>query len=542
MSMSFTSWEFWLLFACAFMASTWLHESRSKFAKTHAVQLRSGLLLAFSVGFYLLAAAPCAGILATSVLLNHGLGKLIHKLKGPARTWTTALGVAFNVLGLAAFKYAFFIDDTFGLGLLASGTFRLDAWMLPLGISFFTFQAISFLVDVHRRTLITPPDLLSFATYLTFFPQLVAGPIVRATSFLPQLASPTWNTAPSALKPFVMLLVQGMVKKVLLGDVVGTWLVDPAFDDPGSTPAAWIMVALYGYSLQVYADFSGYTDMAQGMAGLLGIHLPRNFNFPYRATSPGDFWRRWHMSLSQWWRDYVYIPLGGNRTFSVVTWGFLLGMLAWVGTTWASFGGWLVLAGVTMLAAAWGLMSATAQTRMATAANAMLVMLIGGLWHGAHVNFVTWGAINGAALVAWIVCSPSTQGFGRRALGWLFTFHVVVFSRIWFRAGSLVFWTPNDEATPPEGAWDTALQLWANLTSPRLSTSDFTVDATTWMALGLMVLGYLLHLMPSSVRATWEAFVQKWPLWAWWGLWMASAVLAVWGQSGPSRPFIYWQF
>ena len=315
MTMSFTSWEFWLLFACAFMASTWLNGSGAKLSKAHAVRLRSGLLLAFSVGFYLLAAAPCAGILATSVLLNHGLGKLIHKLQGPARTWTTALGVAFNVLGLAAFKYAFFIDDTFGLGLLASGTFRLDAWMLPLGISFFTFQAISFLVDVHRRTLATPPDLLSFATYLTFFPQLVAGPIVRATSFFPQLASPTWNTAPSALKPFVMLLVQGMVKKVLLGDVVGTWLVDPAFDDPGSTPAAWIMVALYGYSLQVYADFSGYTDMAQGMAGLLGIHLPRNFNFPYRATSPGDFWRRWHMSLSQWWRDYVYIPLAATGPF-----------------------------------------------------------------------------------------------------------------------------------------------------------------------------------------------------------------------------------
>ena len=274
MTMSFTSWEFWLLFACAFMASTWLNGTDSKLSEARAVRLRSGLLLAFSVGFYLLAAAPCAVILASSVLLNHGLGKLIHKLQGPARAWTTAIGVAFNVLGLAAFKYAFFIDDTFGLGLLTSGTFRLDAWMLPLGISFFTFQAISFLVDVHRRTLATPPDLLSFATYLTFFPQLVAGPIVRATSFLPQLASPTWNTAPSALKPFVMLLVQGMVKKVLLGDVVGTWLVDPAFDDPGSTPAAWILVALYGYSLQVYADFSGYTDMAQGMAGLLGIHLP----------------------------------------------------------------------------------------------------------------------------------------------------------------------------------------------------------------------------------------------------------------------------
>ena len=208
MSMSFTSWEFWLLFACAFMATTWLHGSRSKFAKAHAVRIRSGLLLAFSVGFYLLAAAPCAGILATSVLLNHGLGKLIHKLQGPTRIWTTALGVAFNVSGLAAFKYAFFIDDTFGLELLTTGTFRLDAWMLPLASRFSRSKpsASGRRAPPHAGH---APDLLSFATYLTFFPQLVAGPIVRATSFLPQLASPTWNTAPSALKPFVMLLVQG---------------------------------------------------------------------------------------------------------------------------------------------------------------------------------------------------------------------------------------------------------------------------------------------------------------------------------------------
>ena len=162
MSMSFTSWEFWLLFACAFMASTWLHGSRSKFAKTHAVQLRSGLLLAFSVGFYLLAAAPCAGILATSVLLNHGLGKLVP-VGGPARL-DDALGVAFNVLGLAAFKYAFFIDDFDRARKLRN--VRLDAWMLPLGISF-PRSNHRFLVDVHRRHW-PRPGLLAFATYLTF--------------------------------------------------------------------------------------------------------------------------------------------------------------------------------------------------------------------------------------------------------------------------------------------------------------------------------------------------------------------------------------
>ena len=133
---------------------------------------------------------------------------------------------------------------------------------MPIGISFYIFHSLSYCIDVYRGGIRPTASWRDYLLYVAFFPQLVAGPIVRATSFLPQLASPTWNTAPSALKPFVMLLVQGMVKKVLLGDVVGTWLVDPAFDDPGSTPAAWILVALYGYSLQVYADFSGYTDMA----------------------------------------------------------------------------------------------------------------------------------------------------------------------------------------------------------------------------------------------------------------------------------------
>ena len=194
MTMSFTSWEFWLLFACAFMASTWLNGTDSKLSEARAVRLRSALLLAFSAGFYLLAAAPCAVILASSVLLNHGLGKLIHKLLGPARAWTTALGVAFNVLGLAAFKYAFFIDDTFDLGLLTSGTFRLDAWMLPLGISFFTFQAISFLVDVHRRTLAKPPDCwrlpLTSRSSLSSWQAPSCGPPPSYPSWLPRPGTP----------------------------------------------------------------------------------------------------------------------------------------------------------------------------------------------------------------------------------------------------------------------------------------------------------------------------------------------------------------
>ena len=257
--------------------------------------------------------------------------------------------------------------------------------------SLYTFQAISYIVDVHRGTLARPTSLLSLATYITFFPQLVAGPIVRAKQFLPQLQSKLWTSNQADDARHVQLILGGFLKKLVLGDLVGAWLVDPVFERPAEWVSWEVMLALYGYSLQVYADFSGYTDMAKGMAGLLGIALPENFRFPYRATSPSDFWRRWHITLSQWWKDYVYIPLGGNRRFSALSLLWVASMLFSGMVLWGELGGVLLLAGGTLLAVAGVLMAPRVQAKLATVVNVLIVMLLGGLWHGAHVNFVTWG-------------------------------------------------------------------------------------------------------------------------------------------------------
>ena len=259
--------------------------------------------------------------------------------------------MAFNVGLLGLFKYAYFMADWWPNSTLELGlqSWRLDQWMLPIGLSFFTFQAISYVLDVHRGTLKAPASLLSFATYLSFFPQLVAGPIVRARQFLPQLDSISWMPAKEEDRQHIQMILTGFLKKILLGDFIGAWIVDPVFAEPAAWSSVEIWIALYGYSLQVYADFSGYTDMATGMAGLLGIALPENFRRPYQATSPGDFWRRWHITLSAWWKDYVYIPMGGNRRFSPFSLGCLA--LAFAAIVWhaGNLGVSLVTAGVTFL-------------------------------------------------------------------------------------------------------------------------------------------------------------------------------------------------
>jgi alginate O-acetyltransferase complex protein AlgI len=220
---------------------------------------------------------------------------------------------------------------------------------LPVGISFYTFQAISYVTDVYRGT-IKPVRSIDFAVYQSFFPHLIAGPIVRASEFVPQLATPRDPRKVEATRAF-FLIGGGLIKKVVIADLLATRLVDPVFNTPGQHSAQETLVAIYGYSVQIYCDFSAYTEMAIGLALLLGFRFPDNFNRPYTALSLQDFWRRWHMTLSRWLRDYLYISLGGNRK------------------------------GVRK-----------------TYRNLFLTMLLGGLWHGAAWTFVIWGAIHGTGL------------------------------------------------------------------------------------------------------------------------------------------------
>ena len=539
---TFTSWAFWAAFASVLlMLSGW---KRLMPERWHRPELRQGLLLAFSLGFYALVGGQLVGLLVGSILVNHLLTQAMWSQRGTLRHLLLGAGIAFHLGVLGVFKYAYFVADLFP-GSPLQGTlhaWRLDQWMLPVGISFYTFQAISYIVDVHRGTLARPASLLSLATYITFFPQLVAGPIVRAKQFLPQLQANLWTSHREDDARHVRLILGGFLKKLVLGDLVGAWLVDPVFERPAEWVSWEVMLALYGYSLQVYADFSGYTDMAKGMAGLLGITLPENFRFPYRATSPSDFWRRWHITLSQWWKDYVYIPLGGNRRFSALSVLWVASMLVSGMVLWGELGGVLLLAGGTLLAVAGILMAPRVHAKLATAANVMIVMLLGGLWHGAHLNFVTWGALNGAVLVLWIVWPLRVQASWAKLLGWLITFHTVVLARIWFRAGSLIAWNESTDAPHPENAWETAQVLWKQLGQAAPNPIDQVWSPTYAGGIALLALGYALHLMPERARNWMEQQTTSKPLWLTWLLWCIATMLALWCSASYPKPFIYWQF
>src|SRR4051812_30191486 len=327
-------------------------------------------------------------LLAAVTLGNQAAAVLIARTASErARAWILGAAVAFDLGMLGVFKsYAFFVENVDR----ALGPFSMPLPLLtialPVGVSFFTFQAISYVVDVKRR-LVEPAGLLDVAVYLSFFPHLVAGPIVRASEFLPQLRSPR-DPRRVAVGSGLVLVGLGLVKKVVIADYLARAVVDPVFAVPDLYAAPDVLLAAYAYTAQIYCDFSGYTDMAIGLALLLGYVFPQNFRSPYRATGFRDFWRRWHMTLSRFLRDFLYIPLGGNR------------------------GG-----------------------RFNTYRNLLITMVLGGLWHGAAWPFVLWGLFHGVGL-----CLEHAWAGRARLPGWLrwfVTFHLVVFGWILFRSTSL---------------------------------------------------------------------------------------------------------
>ncbi|WP_131769495.1 MBOAT family O-acyltransferase [Candidatus Protofrankia californiensis] len=353
--MIFPTIEFAAFFVVV-MAASWRLMPRPRLWKP--------FILCCSYFFYGYADERFALLLLASTVVNQAtagaLGRWPHRR-------ILAVGIVCDLGLLGWFKYygffALSVDRTLErIGLPAP--LPLLQVALPVGISFFTFQAMSYLVDV-RRGHIRPAKTIDFAVYLAFFPHLVAGPIVRADEFIPQLAAPR-NPDQVQVTRAVFLIAGGLFKKVALADLLASQLVDPVLNTPSQHSSPEVLVAVYGYAVQIYCDFSAYSDMAVGIALLLGFHFPDNFDRPFTAASLQEFWRRWHMTLSRWLRDYVYIPLGGSRAGPRRTY-----------------------------------------------ANLLATMTLGGLWHGAAWTFVIWGAVHGAALSAerwWVGRRPHLHG------------------------------------------------------------------------------------------------------------------------------------
>lgn len=346
--------------------------------------VRHWLLLAASAYFYFTWKHIYLVVLAAPIAIAYLCGRRIEQSSDPRirKSWLTA-GVVSILLLLGYFKYANFLLGT-----------HLEI-VLPLGISFFTFKAISYLIDIHRGELAASRNPLEFALYMSYFPDLLAGPIVRARIFLPQMARslrPAWRRAGVGSQ----MILLGLTKKLLIADQMAPF-VNAIFADPAAYSPLTVWSAVIAYSLQIYCDFSGYSDMAIGMSKIIGIDLPENFNMPYLALSPIEFWRRWHITLTQWLRDYLYFSLPGLR-----------------------------------------------HNRWNRYRNAAITALLGGLWHGASWTFVCWGALHGAGVAVNHLWIARRRRLGRqpgqslpiRALCWLATYVFVCATWVLFRANS----------------------------------------------------------------------------------------------------------
>ena len=403
----FTQFYFWAFFALVFAGFSLLHSK---------VLLRNAYLFAASLFFYYKTSGVFLTLLLFVIIYNFFAAKGLDRLKKEGwRKALTTFSVVVDLGILAYFKYAYFLTDfvnnLLGLQLevhdvlgewlnVLTGTslFRVDAIILPVGISFFTFQAVSYVVDVKRRRIRPVENFLDFGFYLSFFPQLVAGPIVRASEFIAQLHKP-FNLSRRWFGIGVFWIMNGLLKKLILADYLAVNFCDRVFENPLMYSGFENLSALFCYSLQVYADFSGYTDIATGVALLMGFYLPKNFDSPYKAVNTQQFWCRWHMTLSRWLRDYLYIPLGGNRNATPATFIIILAVAVFgsflSGSWWVAFGVFVLAAGIGV----WAWLRPGDRKLITTNINSMNTMLLGGLWHGASWNFMIWGGLNGIGMV-----------------------------------------------------------------------------------------------------------------------------------------------
>jgi alginate O-acetyltransferase complex protein AlgI len=474
--MLFCSQQFLLFFAGIFLAYWLLPWDR----------LRVWLLLAASFYFYASWNAWLAVIICASTALDYVLARGMDAVSSPrSRRLLLGVSLAANLGLLCYFKYANFFLDSLRAACSAAGldtSFPVLSVVLPVGISFYTFEAINYTVDVYRRRVPAERDLGHFMLFILFFPHLVAGPIVRARDFLPQIRRrkrASWLRWQLGAQLFLL----GLFKKLAIADRMAQF-ADPVFKDAGAYGSGALWLAVLAYALQIYCDFSGYTDMAIGCAHLLGYKLAKNFDLPYLAANVSEFWRRWHISLSSWLRDYLFIPLGGSRA-----------------------GGW------------------------GTARNLLITMTLGGLWHGASWTFVVWGVLHGLLLVAhrafrgYCECRTHLEAALRTSAGTTLriglTFLSVALCWVFFRASTFA-----DAAT-----------VLGGLFVPRAGLSAPLHPCGLWGTVALVAVCHVL-----AVRGFWPKATTRLPApvlgMGYAAVLLFALVLAPHG----ARPFIYFQF
>ena len=539
-SLVFTKLDFWIFFLIVMIFFSMIHKR---------MLVRSIFLTAVSVFFFYKTSGLYMLLLAISISVNFFLGKKIfNSEKEGTRRWIIAITAIFNLLILGYFKYAYFFTDSFnemfntnfelvnhfaqfGNGFFGEGTF-VEKILLPVGVSFFTFQNISYVVDIYRKEIEPVKNFFHYSFFVTFFPQLVMGPIVRARDFIPQVTEP-FALDKNDFSWAIIQIVKGLVKKIVIADFILMHFIDKIVFTPEAYPGFVSILAMWAYSLHIYADFSGYTDVAIGLSRLMGFKLKPNFNSPYKATSVADFWRRWHISLGSWLKDYLYIPLGGNRTGGIgsyiaitLIFIFLIFITQWYELLY-------VYGGLTVVYLIGAATIKDFKRYVHRDLNLIITMVVGGLWHGASENFVIWGAMNGTALVIykyWKKVSFYENNHGFFAHFWkiFITFNFITFTRIWFKL---------DEDGLPLVMLD---HIWHHFD---FSWDVFVTVLKTYQAVfWVMLFGFIIHWLPDRIKAVWENAYTSLPI-PLQAVSVAIIVFLMYQALGAEQPpFVYLQF
>jgi D-alanyl-lipoteichoic acid acyltransferase DltB (MBOAT superfamily) len=451
----------------------------------HRITARIIYVTLFSVYFYYKSSGWFFLLMMGAAFIAHFLAIKIYKTRNIKQRKFLLIISLISYLGiLGYFKYTNFIIDI--INNFSHQKIAFQSIFLPLGISFYTFELISYSVDVYMRKFKPVKRLLDFSFYISFFPHLVAGPIVRPNELMPQIRSKILIDKENIGKG-IFFILSGLLKKAIISDYIGVNFVDRIFDNPNLYSGIENLMGVYGYTLQIYCDFSGYSDMAVGIALLMGFHLPLNFNAPYQSTNITEFWRRWHISLSTWLRDYLYIPLGGNKA--------------------GKFRQYI---------------------------NLMITMLLGGLWHGASFKFIVWGGMHGIALA---LDKAKTEflkkhhfNFQHKFIykigGWLITFHLVAFCWIFFRASSF------------ESAINMISQIFTNF-NVTLFMQLITGYKVVFI---LLAIGYAIHFLPATIELKIKNTITLSPSLLQAAFLAIMIYLVYQTRSAEVQPFIYFQF
>ena len=597
----FTQLQFWAFFCLVFSGFALVQKRR---------QMHNAYLFFVSLLFYYKTSGLFVGMLlivtCSDFLIAQGIYALREK-EAWKRKLLLSLSVILDIGILCYFKYAYFFVDVinqifgtqfavenvvarFANEVVGENIFSVDRIILPIGISFYTFQILSYTCDVYKGLIKPVRNFLDFGFYVSFFPQLVAGPIVKASDFIPQLYR-RFFLSRRMFGIAVFWIINGLMKKIILSNYLAVNFIDRVFTNPHLFSGFENLSALFLYSLQVYADFSGYTDIAIGLSLMMGFHLPPNFNSPYKAPNCSNFWKRWHISLSRWLQTYLYIPLGGNRSmgFGTCFWVIFLTASALILS-----GSWWIAAIVFIIFSATiltGIYCPDRRRKIYANLNSMITMLLGGLWHGASMNFIIWGGLNGVGMIVfkfwrdmglktrvlittatvillfslqhfhpmglwnvllafmlflmvsmWVRLLYNLLGF-KASFSWLehawsilVTFTFITFTRLFFRSGSNL-----DPATANQTAWDTATKMIHSI-GTQWSVNILDVMSAYHRVFILFALGMIIHWLPTNLKRRYRLSFAMLPL----PIICLAAICAVFFVyqfvTAKMQPFIYFQF